>query len=563
MLVITTPPAYSLTAGRPFGLSVSVEDPFGNLEPNFDGDVTLNLSGETANARLDGTLTAAASGGVATFSGLAINEAGSGYAIAASGSGLTPANSEALDVTPAAPAYLVITTRTPASITAGAPFGLRVAVEDAFGNIETSFVGRVALDLTGRPTGAALGGSASVDASSGIATFSGLILDQAGTRYVLQASGSGLVSADTGDLAVSPAAPARLVIGTQPSASVTAGHAFGLGVTVDDAFGNVVTDDSGTASISLSGGTLGASLAGQTTVAVEQGSGTFSGLTLDKAAAGYTLQVDAAGLGAATTMPFQVVPSVPSQLVIVAQPPSGVVAGQTFGFAVATEDQFGNVETTFNGPVSATLVDGPPGGSLSGDLTATASNGTATFSGLTLDSAGGGYSLAASTGGLTSTGTTAVAVTPAPATRLVIVAQPSGSVVRKQPFAVGVEALDAFGNVATSFDGTVNAALTSHPNRNKLAGLVSVQASGGQALIDGTTLEKTGKSYAITITSSGLTPAATSVFNVSKPSATDRATVRRESKLHVHGPGKPFAHFHGGPHRGREIRPDAHHKRKR
>ena len=135
--------------------------------------------------------------------------------------------------------------------------------------------------------------------------------------------------------------------------------------------------------------------------------------------------------------------------------------------------------------------------------------------------------------------------------------------VRNHPFALGVEALDAFGNVATGFDGTVTATLASNPNQNKLAGPVSVQANGGQAMIDGATLKKTGKSYVITITSSGLTPAATSAFNVSKPPATDRALVRRDSRVHVHASGKPSAHSHGGPHRGRENRPDDHHNRKR
>ena len=79
-------------------------------------------------------------------------------------------------------------------------------------------------------------------------------------------------------------------------------------MTVEDAFGNVVTDYSGTVSVSLSGGHARCEPRGQTTVAVEQGIGTFSGLTLDKAATGDTLQVDAGGVGAATTGSFQVVP---------------------------------------------------------------------------------------------------------------------------------------------------------------------------------------------------------------------------------------------------------------
>ena len=202
---------------------------------------------------------------------------------------------------------------------------------------------------------------------------------------------------------------------------------------------------------------------------------------------------------------------------IVAEPPDRAIAGQAFGFTVAAEDPYGNVVTAFNGPVTASVSSGPAGGSLSGVVSTTAANGVATFSGLSLDTAGGGYALVASGGGLTTNASSPMTVSPAAPSRLIVVAQPSGSVVRKQPFAVAVEAVDAYGNLVTDYDGTVTAALTANPNHNRLMGPLSVQASGGQAIISDASLKKTGKSYAITITSSGLTPAATSAFNVSKP----------------------------------------------
>ncbi len=100
-----------------------------------------------------------------------------------------------------------------------------------------------------------------------------------------------------------------------------------------------MTGYSGNVTVSMAHGPAGASLAGGTTVAVAQGVGTFSGLTLDRAATGDSLELTAADVGQATTGSFQVVPAAASQLVIVAQPPGLVVAGQTFGFAVAAEDR--------------------------------------------------------------------------------------------------------------------------------------------------------------------------------------------------------------------------------
>ena len=103
----------------------------------------------------------------------------------------------------------------------------------------------------------------------------------------------------------------------------------------------------------------------------------------------------------------------------------------------------------------------------------------------------------------------------------------------RRSFAVGVEALDAFGNLATGFGGTVVAALTANPHHNALRGTLSLQASGGEAIFTDPSLTKTGKAYAVTITSSGLTPAATSVFNVIKPTVAGgpAAGLRRSSRF--------------------------------
>src|SRR5207248_2212056 len=64
------------------------------------------------------------------------------------------------------------------------------------------------------------------------------------------------------------------------------------------------------------------------------------------------------------------------------------------------------LDTTFNGPVTIALQNNPGGSTLGGTLTVTASNGVATFSGLTLNNPGNGYSLVVSSNGLTSAITT-------------------------------------------------------------------------------------------------------------------------------------------------------------
>ena len=70
-----------------------------------------------------------------------------------------------------------------------------------------------------------------------------------------------------------------------------------------------------------------------------------------------------------------------SQLVVTTQPPASVTAGSGFGLTVTAENNSGSPITTFNGTVTVALANNPGGATLGGTLTATASNGVATFSG--------------------------------------------------------------------------------------------------------------------------------------------------------------------------------------
>ena len=66
---------------------------------------------------------------------------------------------------------------------------VKVAVEDASGNIETSDnITQVSLAIGTNPGGGTLSGGSAVTVASGVATFSGLSIDTAGTGYTLTAS---------------------------------------------------------------------------------------------------------------------------------------------------------------------------------------------------------------------------------------------------------------------------------------------------------------------------------------------------------------------------------------
>ena len=88
-------------------------------------------------------------------------------------------------MTPAAATQVAITEQPPASVTAGSGFGLQATIEDPYGNVVTSATNTVSVALANNPTGATLGGTLSVTASKGVATFSGLTLTTAASGYTL------------------------------------------------------------------------------------------------------------------------------------------------------------------------------------------------------------------------------------------------------------------------------------------------------------------------------------------------------------------------------------------
>jgi hypothetical protein len=64
------------------------------------------------------------------------------------------------------------------------------------------------------------------------------------------------------------------------------------------------------------------------------------------------------------------------------------------------EDQFGNVVTTANNTVTVAFASNPTKATLGGTLSVTANQGVVTFSGLTINLIGSGYTLEISSSGL-------------------------------------------------------------------------------------------------------------------------------------------------------------------
>jgi hypothetical protein len=208
-----------------------------------------------------------------------------------------------------------------------------------------------------------------------------------------------------------------------------------------------------------------------------------------------------------------------THLVITQPPPSGVNAGSPFGLTVTAEDGSGNPITTFNGTVTVGLANNPGGTTLGGPTTATASNGVAVFSGLALNKAAIGYMLdayASNDSGLGGTVTSAMTVTPAAATQLVITQQPPATVKVSSPFTLKASIEDQYGNVVTTASGTVSVAFATNPTGATLGGTTSVTVSQGVASFTNLTINKTGSGYTLQVSSGSLTPATSNPVNVTQ-----------------------------------------------
>ena len=199
-LAITASPTAPV-AGATFGVTVEVRDSAGQKVAS-GAAISLALQGPGV---LHGTLSAAAVQGIATFADLSITQAGAGYRVVATASGLTQATSTAFAVVPAAASRLAFTVEPfDAAVATTITPAVQVAVEDAFGNVVTASTATVSLALNGGTAGAALAGGGGRAAASGLATFDALDVDLAGTTYTLTAAASGLTSATSNAFTITP-----------------------------------------------------------------------------------------------------------------------------------------------------------------------------------------------------------------------------------------------------------------------------------------------------------------------------------------------------------------------
>jgi hypothetical protein len=204
------------------------------------------------------------------------------------------------------------------------------------------------------------------------------------------------------DLVGQSTAPGPRTLSVTAAANSMAGSAFNITVKVLDGNGNVFTGYTGTVYFSSSDGQ--ASLPGSYTfTAADAGVHTFTNAVTLKTAATQTVTVADTVTGSINgSATVAVSPSAATHLAFGQQPGSATVGGIISPApTVRVLDAYNNLVTTDDSDnVTVALGSNPAGGTLSGTTTVTVSGGVATFSNLSINQIGNGYTLTAASGSL-------------------------------------------------------------------------------------------------------------------------------------------------------------------
>lgn len=187
------------TAGHHLSPTVRVEvvDQDRNLVSDVAADITIALVGGPADAKLIGPLTARAENGVATFEGLKIERAGSGYSLVASAENIAQATSTTFSIEADNAnrlAFISMPTEAEGQVPLSPP--VEVEAQDRYEN-RADWTGKITVSLSGGVVDATLSGMTTVIANGGLAVFDDLAVAQAGKGYTLFAEASGLLAAES------------------------------------------------------------------------------------------------------------------------------------------------------------------------------------------------------------------------------------------------------------------------------------------------------------------------------------------------------------------------------
>src|SRR2546425_4326733 len=404
-------------------IQVQVQDASGALVTTATNSITLAIGTNSAGGTLSGTLTVAAVAGVATFSNISIDKSG-GYTLTAAASGLTGGTSSAFNITlaPFASVGSFCTANnntssqtwafpTSAALTAG-NLGVIVLATDNLtttnGNtsdhlsiIDTAAnTWTKAREFTNGQGTAAAGVTVSIwysKVSTTLASGQNITADWIGTSSITAKAvtcwqftmGAASIAVETGaDKADTGVDASGITLSGLPNIQ----HLFIRGTGAESATTTYTASTNYTAFTHTSS----TDVVGSTTSMGARGEFRILTATTDS--------TDPTASGAkdhASTMVALKQLGLPAQLAFSVQPSNAVsTVAISPAIQVQVQDANGSLMTTATDSITLAIGTNPGGGTLSGTLTVAAVGGVATFSNISIDKAGTGYTLTAAASGL-------------------------------------------------------------------------------------------------------------------------------------------------------------------
>ena len=506
-------------AGTLGTVTITALDQYSNPENGsspYEG--TVNLSSTDAQlAGLPATYTfVAVDAGSHTFDNVILETAGSQSITATdSASSVITGTSPTVSVVPAAAHKFIVTTSFANPDVAGTPASVAVTAKDLYGNIVgnglNQYEGMINLTSTDAKVAGLPAAYTFVAADAGSHTFSNVVLETAGNQSITATDAvSSAITGTSPGVNVVPAIAHNLFITTSFQDPDVAGTPGTVTVTAKDLYGNIAGNGpkqyKGTLELTGTDAKLAGLPASYTFVTADAGSHTFNNVILETAGSQSITATDSAsslitGISAAVS----VIPAAAYNFVVNTNFANPDVAGTSGTVSVAAKDPYGNTADTglnqYEGMIDLTSTDAKLAGLPAIYTFVSADAGSHTFNNVVLKTAGSQSIRATDSISATITGVAAVNVVAAQAAQLVVTISPPDPIIAGQPFNMAVSAEDQFGNVNSSFSGSVTISLANAPGFP-----VTVQATNGVATFTGLTTGTAAQGESIVVTSSRLAP---------------------------------------------------------
>jgi subtilisin family serine protease len=441
----------TVTAGTAQTFTVTAYDAYGNLATSYTGTVHFSSTDSQASLPANYTITPEEQG---TFTFTAtLKTAGTQSIMATDTATATITGTESGIMVQAAAAQSLKLTGFPTAVTAGTSGSITVTVYGTNGTVATGYLGTIHF-TSSDPQAVLPADYTFTTADAGVHTFSGIKLKTAGTQSSTATDTATAATTGTeSGITVNPSAASSLSV-TGFANPTIAGTVHTFTVTARDPYGNIATGYTGTVSFS-SNDSQAILPANYTFTAGDAGVHTFSAALATAGSANHYLRATDTAKSTITGAQSSITTlAAAAQSLSVTRFPTTATAGTLYTVTVTAYDAYGNVATGYTGTIHFTSSDGQA--ALPANYTFTASNGGRHSFGVALKTAGTQSITATDTATSSITGTeSGITVQAAAAHSLTVTGFPSPDTAGTA-HSITVTAYDAYGNVATSFLGTVS-----------------------------------------------------------------------------------------------------------